>query len=161
MHWMLGQVSSCDLHTVLKACYFADKTHLNENNRPIFGATYRAMKFGPVPLEIYQMAKGDPLFLAELQADSYPWKLQGYHLRLDTNGSPDTDVLSETDMAAISSGFTRSSKMSFDERTLATHGHDWQVANLGIMKYEDMIDETPNKAEIVAYLREAAPFMRL
>jgi hypothetical protein len=66
-----------DLHTILKTCYFADKDHLNRNRRPIFGATYRAMRFGPVPLETYEMTKRDPIWLPELDADSYPWSLEG------------------------------------------------------------------------------------
>jgi hypothetical protein len=51
--------------------------------------------------------------------------------------------------------------MSFNERTAATHGPDWQAADLDMMQYEDMLDDGPDKAERVAYLREAAPFLRL
>ena len=65
-----------DIHGLLKACYFADVAHLNRHGRPIFGATYRAMKFGPVPLEIYEMLKGDPLWLAELSLERFPWRLE-------------------------------------------------------------------------------------
>jgi hypothetical protein len=83
--WMLGQRPKLDLHTILKTCYFADKEHLNKHRRPIFGATYRAMRFGPVPLEIYELAKGDPIWLPELDADSYPWSPEGHHLRCTSN----------------------------------------------------------------------------
>jgi hypothetical protein len=161
LHWMLQQQPRVDLHTLMKGCYFADRQHLNAYFRPIFGATYRAMKFGPVPLEIYEMAKGDALWLAELGVDEYPWKLEGYRLRLHTNEEPDLSVLAETDLEEIKKGFSLSSHMTFDARTAATHGKDWQLANLDFMKYEDMIDESPEKAEQVAYLREAAQFIRI
>jgi len=46
LHWMLAKAGDIDLHAALKACYFADKAHLNKFHRPIFGATYKAMKFG-------------------------------------------------------------------------------------------------------------------
>jgi len=158
---MLQQYPTCDLHTALKSCYFADKRHLNEHDRPIFGATYRAMKFGPVPLEIYEMAQGSALYLAELDAARYPWDLSGFVLKLRDNASPDLSPLSETDREAIEYGYQLSRSMTFNERTAATHGSDWQKAKLGLMKYEDMIAEGPGKAEKVAYLREAAPYMRL
>jgi hypothetical protein len=160
LHWMLSH-HGLTLHTALKACYFADKMHLNAHGRPVFGATYRAMKFGPVPLEIYEMAKGDPIWLAELEADRYPWRLDGYTLSVQENGNPNLDVLSESDLEAVKAGFLKSTSMTFSERTAVTHGHDWQSAHLGIMRYEDMIDETPEKPHLVAYLREAGPLIRL
>jgi hypothetical protein len=161
IQWMLEQRSVLDLHTVLKACYFADKDHLNRYQRPIFGATYRAMRFGPVPLEIYEMTRGEAIWLPELEADRYPWELHGFRLRATANSLPDLDVLSESDMEALRRGFELSTSLSFNERTKATHGPDWQAARLGIMRYEDMIDESADKARLVAYLREAGPYMRL
>lgn len=158
---MVSEVPNIDLHGMMKACYFADKSHLNEYRRPIFGASYRAMKFGPVPVEIYEMAKGDPIWLAELDADRFPWTLDGYRLRIEGNGDADLGVFSETDIAALDEGLKKSVGMTFSARTEATHGRDWQAAHLGFMSYEDMIEDSPTKEETVAYLREAAPFIRL
>jgi hypothetical protein len=161
LHWMLSERQSVDLHTLLKACYFADKEHLNKYNRPVFGATYRAMKFGPVPVEIYEMAKGDVLWLAEIEVERYPWDLKGYHIVLAANEAPNTESLSNSDMEAIRHGFHKSLGMTFNERTAATHGPDWEAANLGFMKYEDMIEERPEKNDIVSYLRENAQRIRI
>ena len=161
IHWMVCEQQRLDLHTLLKACYFADKEHLNKYNRPIFGAVYRAMKFGPVPIEIYEMAKGEALWLAELGRDRYPWQLQGYHIVLHGNEEPDLGALSSTDIEALRAGFKKSLNMTFNERTAATHGPDWQAAELGFMKYEDMIEETSQKGEIVAYLKENSTRIRL
>lgn len=161
VHWMVSELPRVDLHTLLKACYFADLTHLNAHGRPIFGATYRAMRFGPVPLEIYEMAKGEAIWLPEIGVESYPWVLDGYRLRLSGNRDVDRAVLSDTDWEAVESGFARSKAMTFDERTAATHGRDWQSAELGIMSYEDMIEDGPGKAAIVEQLRENGRFMRL
>jgi uncharacterized phage-associated protein len=159
--WMLEQVPRLDLHTVLKTCYFADKDHLNKHRRPIFGATYRAMRFGPVPLEIYEMTKGDPIWLSELDVDSYPWRLDGHHLQRVSNSAADLSELSKSDVVALQGAFSRCSSMTFNERTAATHGPDWQAANMDVMSYEDMIDESDTKDETVEYLREAGRFMRL
>lgn len=158
---MVAARPGVDLHTMLKSCYFADRQHLNQYGRPIFGATYRAMKFGPVPIEIYEMAKGEALWLAELDAERYPWRIDGFRLYRTENTDPDLGALSETDVDALKKCFDRSRAMTFSARTAATHGPDWQAANLGFMRYEDMIDESPEKEKIVEYLREAAPFIRL
>ena len=158
---MLDSTVEIDLHALLKACYFADKQHLNKHGRPIFGATYRAMRFGPVPLEIYEMAKGESLWLAEMNADKFPWQMVGFHIRLDDNKPVNLKPLSRTDQYEILAGFAKSEGMTFNERTAATHGPDWEAANLGIMRYEDMIEEGPAKDELIAYLREAGPVMKL
>lgn len=161
LHWMVAEEPRVDLHTMLKACYFGDKQHLNEHQRPIFGATYRAMRFGPVPLEIYEMAKGEAMWLPEIGQDRYPWALDGYRLVLRDNTAPNLDALSASDFDELRRAFDLSTHMSFDARTAATHGRDWREAELGIMRYEDMLEETPSKPEIVSYLRENARFMRL
>lgn len=162
VHWLAGEHGSIDLHAALKACYFADKSHLNEHHRPIFGASYRAMRFGPVPLEIYEMMKGEPYWLAELRLDAFPWRLEGRRLVCTDNRGADLGELSESAAEHLRAGAARSLAMTFDERTAATHGPDWQAANLGMMRYEDMIDDTtPDKPEIVAYLRANGRYMRL
>lgn len=158
---MLTQGKRCDLHTVLKACYFADKRHLNDHDRPIFGATYRAMKYGPVPIEIYDMLKGDQYYLAELESDGYPWEMEGYRLKLVGNERPDLEDLSESDMEALEYGFKRSTSMDFNARTAATHGRDWQRANLGVMRYEDMLEESSDKEDKIAEIRRTARFAHL
>ena len=163
LHRMVEEQEGIDLHAALKACYFADKDHLNRHGRPVFGANYRAMRFGPVPLEIYEMAKGEPIWLAELGLDRLPWELRGYRLHRNPawNGPADLRALSESDRDAVAAGVARARGMSFDERTAATHGPDWQKARLGPIRYEDMLDDGPDKAERVAELRESAAFMRL
>nr|WP_052231897.1 Panacea domain-containing protein [Methylobacterium sp. ZNC0032] len=158
--WMVDEKPGIDLHSLLKACYFADKWHLNRHRRPVFGATYKAMKFGPVPLEIYEMAKGEMYYLPEIGATEYPWRISGYSLHRSGNAHPDLEELSDSDFRAIERGLRKSVSMNFDERTAATHGPDWQAAELGYMRYEDMIDEDKREA-LVPYLAENARFMRL
>lgn len=161
LHFMVRECDGIDLHAGLKACYFADKDHLNRYGRPIFGATYKAMKFGPVPLEIYEMAKGEAIWLAELEVDRLPWRLEGYRLWLCDNGHVDEGDLSPSDWDCLKSGLSKSRSLTFDARTAATHGPDWQAANLGIMRYEDMLDDTPDKPGRIAELQETAQFVRM
>jgi len=163
LHSIVGLHEGIDLHAALKACYFSDKDHLNQHGRPIFGATYRAMRYGPVPLEIYEMAKAEPLWLAELDLDDLPWTLRGHQLYRNPswNEAPNMRALSPTDRETLGKGCQRAHVMTFDERTAATHARDWQAAQLGLMRYEDMLDDGPGKAERVAELRASASFMRL
>lgn len=162
LHWMVQQRDRVDLHTAMKACYFSDVEHLNRYGRPIFGATYRAMRYGPVPIEIYEMAKAEPYWLAELGQATVPWTLTGYHLVARNRANPETRSLSRSDMAALEEGFRRASSMTFDQRTAATHGPDWERAALGWMSYEDMVrDDNPAREEIIADLRDSARFLVL
>ena len=158
VRWMLLQRKRLDFHTILKAAYFADKKLLNEMGRPVFGAEYRAMNYGPVPIELYEMLKCDPYWLSELQLDDYPWRREGYHVHLE--GAPANELrhLTALDMQALEDGFRQAASMTFDERTQATHGMDW-VRGLdrpyGRMDYADMIDpDNPRREEIIAELQK-------
>lgn len=161
IHRMVSDNPGLELHAALKACYFADKSHLNAHLRPIFGATYRAMKFGPVPLEIYEMAKGESLWLAELGIERMPWRLEGFRLHLQDNRRVDESSLSESDREHLAAGLQRSLGMTFNERTAATHGPDWQAAELDLMRYEDMLESREDRAGVLQYLEENARFMRI
>ncbi len=120
------------------------------------------MKFGPVPLEIYEMAKGEALWLAEIGKEKTPWELRGYRLARSSNGVDlDLSVLSTVSRNASDPHFLARSKMDFNERTEATHGPDWQRARLDLMDYADMLDETDAKPEIIEYLEENSRFMKL
>lgn len=158
--YMASQSAELDLHTALKTCYFADKSHLNEHHQPIFGATYRAMKYGPVPLEIYEMIKGESLWLSELGIEGMPWILRGYKIYANrTNDSLGT--FSDSELDHFQHAFTKSREMAFTARTAATHGPDWQAAEGGIMQYEDMIEDGDHKPGLVEYIRETARHTRL
>ena len=168
VRWMLHRTAqmrdrsaALDFHTILKAAYFADRKLLNEAGRPVFGADYRAMNYGPVPVEIYEMLKCEPYWLSELGIGDYPWRRQGYHVRLQGTPANDLRHLSELDMQALEAGFERAASMTFDERTRETHGLDW-VRGLDRpgkrMDYADMIDpDNPRREDIIAELERLGP----
>jgi hypothetical protein len=160
--WMLREQSGLDLHTILKAAYFADRMHLNEHGRPVFGARYKAMKFGPVPLEIYEMLKGEPYWLSELERDDYPWRLTGHRVHSHGGEQAVDQHVSASDWLAIKAGLALSRSMTFDERTAATHGPDWQRAALGWMDYADMVEvDRPDREALIGELRMIAPRLAL
>ncbi|WP_081759242.1 Panacea domain-containing protein [Thioalkalivibrio sp. HK1] len=158
VQWMLLTANEpLDFQTILKTAYFADKRMLDEYWRPIFGATYRAMNHGPVPVEVYEMLIEEPYYLSELELDDYPWKRKGYRVSLidpdrrhEILNPPD---IAEADMDILAEEFERSRKMSFNQRTEETHKMDWVK---GIerpdsrMAYEDMIaKDHPDREEMI------------
>lgn len=161
VHYMVALSDGLDLHTALKAIYFSDKSHLNEHQQPIFGATYRAMKYGPVPLEVYEMIKGESLWLSELGIETMPWRLDGFRIRCTSNAEPGLDLFAESEREHFERAFDLSRSLSFNARTSATHGPDWQAANMGEMCYEDMIAPGPDREEMIAFIRDTARHVRL
>ncbi|MBF2755209.1 MAG: SocA family protein [Gammaproteobacteria bacterium AqS3] len=170
MQWMLLTAGKpLDFHAILKTAYFADKRMLNEYWRPIFGATYRAMNYGPVPLEIYEMLKCEPYWLSELDLQDYPWKRVGHQVELIDSSRRD-EILNPShiaayDMAILEKEFERSLGMTFNERTEETHLLDWVRGTERpneLMAYEDMIDDNhPIKEEIIKNLLSEGLFLVL
>ncbi|MBF2755207.1 MAG: SocA family protein [Gammaproteobacteria bacterium AqS3] len=166
MQWMLATAGEpLEFHVILKAIYFADKRMLNERGRPVFGATYRAMNYGPVPSEVYEMLKCEPYWLSELDLQDYPWKRIGHQVELiDSsrhNEMPSTSCIAEKDMGIIKEEFERSRAMSFNERTKETHPMDWVRGAKrpdDRMAYEDMLaDDYPDREKMIKYLIAIGP----
>ncbi len=162
VQWMLVTADEAlDFHTILKTAYFADKRMLNEHRRPVFGDTYRAMDYGPVPVGFYEILKCEPYYLPELDLDDYPWERKGYRVSL-TDSDSDSDRrnallnptdLSKTDMKVLADEFERSREMRFNQRTAETHRIDW-IRGIerpdSRMAYEDMIDKDhPHREEMI------------
>ncbi|WP_197019120.1 Panacea domain-containing protein [Thioalkalivibrio sp. HK1] len=169
VQWMLLTANEpLEFQTILKTAYFADKRMLDEHWRSIFGATYRAMNHGPVPVEIYEMLIEEPYYLSELDLSGYPWKREnGHWVRLIDSDSDRRNTLicpssiPEKDMAILEEEFARSRKMRFDQRTRETHRMDWSNGMKrpdNRMAYEDMIaDDNPDREEILEYLTSMGP----
>lgn len=152
-----------DFHTILKACYFADRQALAERHLPIFGAEYIAMEYGPVPTEIYEMLACEPKWLMELAergVDGYPWKCRDHFVTLKAGGRRDVECtgIARAEMNMLELALEKSSGMEFTLRTRETHGEDWFRGTQRPgrrMRYEDMISEdAPDREELVRDLRE-------
>jgi len=165
IEWMLASAGvPVDFHTILKTAYFADKRMLNEHGRPIFGANYRAMNYGPVPVEIYEMLKCEAYWLSELEREDYPWKREGgYRVERPRGRNHDvtTDSLAPAEMRILAEEFERSRRMTFNHRTRETHGLDWVEGTRRQderMAYEDMIDpDRPDRADLIEDLEVMGP----
>ena len=166
--WMLrsgaeGGRERLDFHTILKACYFADRQALAERQLPIFGAEYIAMEHGPVPIEIYEMLACEPKWLTELaerSVDGYPWRSDHHFVTLKAEARSDREFtgVARAEMNMLEQALEKSSGMEFTLRTRETHGEDWFRGTQRpgrLMHYEDMIPEDAlDREELIRDLRE-------
>ena len=152
-----------DFHTILKACYFADRKALAERQLPIFGAEYRAMNYGPVPIEIYEMLKCEPKWLMELaeaNLNTYPWDREDHFVTIKVKNRNDDEYtnIARAELNIVEKAFEKSSTMNFTQRTRETHEEDWLKGTRrprGLMHYEDMIpDDTPDREKLIEELQE-------
>jgi uncharacterized phage-associated protein len=59
--WLATARPGIDIYHLVKAVYFADRRHVTEFGRPIFGENYQAQAYGPVGSTVYGLLKGDPM----------------------------------------------------------------------------------------------------
>ena len=152
-----------DFQTILKSCYFADKEALVMRRRPIFGARYVAMQYGPVPTEIYEMLKCEPIWLVELAEENvteYPWDQKNHFLslKMKKKNRIEHKNIAVVEMNIIKKAFEKCSDMDFNKRTHDTHEKDWYKGTKRpkrLMHYEDMIPvDVPDRKELIEDLLE-------
>jgi uncharacterized phage-associated protein len=106
-----------------KILFFADRDHLREYGRPVTGDAYIAMDNGPVPSRIYDIVKGDLDFFGAptviLEALAIDQKVP-YH-KIRSTREPNTDLLSETDIAALDRAIKFCRGKSVPELSNLTH----------------------------------------
>ena len=166
--WLLrsgteGGTEWIDFHTILKACYFADRQALADRQLPIFGAEYIAMEYGPVPVEIYEMLACEPKWLMELaerSVDGYPWRSEHHFvtLKAEARGDREFTGIARAELIMVEQAFEKSSGMGLTLKTDETHGEDWFRGTQRpgrLMHYEDMIPEgILDREELIRDLQE-------
>ncbi len=132
-------------YTILKTFFFADRAHLNRYGRPITFDNYKAMKDGPVASFIYDVLKNNINFPAAFGVAGPLWERTPvpqmgprafrYHAG---KAKPDLDLLSESDIEALSDAFIITTMLSFDQIKRLTHEDPAYV--------DAWEDEDPNSA---------------
>ena len=139
---------------VSKVLYFADKAHLNRFGRPILGDIYIRMPFGPVPSETYAWIKGSP------SKKKYSEKLREavdvQEGALRPLRKPNMEMFSRTDIECLTNALKKYGSLDFGKLSRISHRETaWKNApENGSMDYEDMIDPSPNREEIIRNLKE-------
>lgn len=138
-----------------KVAFFADRNHLRKYGRPVTGDAYIAMDNGPVPTRIYDIVKGNLDFFGAPDAilEALTIEQTGKYHEVRAKRPPNMDLLSETDVAELSSAIRFCKGKSVGELSNMTHQEPaWADAprnaemNLELLVPEDMREEVRETA---------------
>jgi uncharacterized phage-associated protein len=143
-----------------KVLFIADRSHLRDFGRPVTGDAYIAMDSGPVPSRIYDMVKGTLDFFGNPAAIDEALTIDQtsrYH-QVTSKRKPNTDLLSETDIAALDTAIRFCKGKSFGELSSLTHQ---EPAWLHAERNAEMDPELLVPDEMREEVREAAAYALL
>lgn len=140
-----------DLHYLFKVLYAADKEHLARFGRPVSGDPYYALKDGPVPTNTYD-------YLKEVRnGDEFDDDLKVEGAFIFTEGKPDLDELSDTELECINNALSRVSK-NFVKRRADSHdlayNRAWKKENNSVMNLFDIAEAGGANQEMKQYISE-------
>ena len=149
-----------NLYNVLKCLYYADRKHLQEYGRQIYGETFYALEHGPVPSAAYEIVKyvnGKANW--DLQFPEAFELLEVSDHNLSARGAVDTDLLSRSDMACLLDAARKYGTMPFGRlKKLSHQGKAFANADPnGEMKLSDLVDELKGSGAVASHLKDRAP----
>ena len=164
LHAMLFVVTHlptpANVYNVLKCLYYADRKHLREYGRQIYGDAFYALDHGPVPSAAYEIityangrAKWDLQFPEALEL------LDVNDIHVSARGPVDTELLSRSDMACLLDAARKYGKMPFAKlKKLSHQGKAFENADPnGEMKLADLIDELRDGEAVASHLKDRNP----
>ena len=152
--WLADKQLGITPFYVSKVLYFADKEHLNRFGRPILGDKYIRMNFGPVPSQTYDLMKGTS------SKKKYSEKLREavdvQEGALRPLRKPNMEMFSRTDIECLTNALKEYGSLEFGKLSRISHRETaWKNApENGKMDYEDMIEPSPKREEIIQNLKE-------
>jgi len=156
--WLATERVGMDVYHVVKCAYYADKRHLNLHGRPIAGDWYEADEYGPLGKCVYGLLRRHPIEILALESNGYVPLLVGEkdHV-VSVEREPNLRKLSESDIQALKWAADNYADLTFEELLVLSHEEEaYQKADGGRMRYEDMLDETPDRQERARALAEDA-----
>ncbi len=148
------------MYHVVKAAYFADKTHVKEFGRPIIGDEYRAAAFGPLPQVVYGLLCFKPIEVLSASSNGrLPFRVTDtYEVKPEREAN--LRHLSVSDQKALEHGAAMVQDKSFDELYDLTHEDPaYLKAEGGVIDYRDFFDEDdPDREAKAEDLSEVARY---
>jgi hypothetical protein len=145
-----------DIYHICKIVYFADKLHLEEYGRQIFGDRYIAMKDGPVPNLAYDLLK-DVRDKRDF-VKAYDSLITAFTLKSNTVlplRKPDLRLLSESDIQCLDQSIKDNGKLVFKALKDKSHDAAYNKADFNSdISLEDIIDTLPSGKQLKQYLAE-------
>lgn len=116
-------------YSLLKALFLADKAHLNKFGRPITYDNYVAMNHGPVPRFAYNLLKNEVDLMDVYGVKGSLWDKrrapeisESAYCFTNASRKANLDLLSESDLEALSQSLTVVNSLSFAQLRMLTHG---------------------------------------
>jgi uncharacterized phage-associated protein len=156
----LAAASEMDIYHVVKCAYYADKRHLNQYGRPIAGDWYEADEYGPLGRCVYGLLRGNPLELLALQSNGgLPFKVRDNDHVVVAERESNKARLSESDVQALDWAVNNYAHLTFNELLELSHEEEaYRKADGGRMRYEDMLEHTPDRDQRAEDIAENASY---
>jgi len=144
-----------DVFHIVKAIFYSDVYHLNNYGRVIFGDTYAAMKYGPIPSKTYDILNNDLLTMSCLGLTEVPFERNNIIIKALRN--PNMEEFSESDIEALQYGWDEVKDKSFKQISDSLHEHDaykkkWDSSERTVnsipIDFEDLIVDKEIKEEL-------------
>jgi uncharacterized phage-associated protein len=150
---------------VAKIFYFADKAHMVDWARPIYGDFYVAMKNGPVPSNVYNLIKRDQ-FLEDDIIQEFDRRIKRQDRQLHSKIDFNAVALSRSDMEYLKESENLYGHMSFPMlRDLVHRELAWKEAwekrlsSAPPMNMDSMIgDDVENREQLIEEIASKAAF---
>jgi uncharacterized phage-associated protein len=133
-----------NLDIAYKIIYLADKLHLENYGRLLFGDTYLAMKSGPKPKGLDRIIFDDKKFK--------PFKINE-DLSISIIRSPFLNHLSKSDIECLDKAITQYGSLSIEELTSVVQDEAWKSADeCDEISLEAIVRTLPSSGELMEYL---------
>lgn len=148
-----------DVYASLKAIYFADRYHLEQFGRQIYGEVYTAMENGPVPSGAYDIVKfvGGRASLPVI-APGASDAMTADKFKITPKRDPDLDLFSKSDLICLELGIERVRGKTFSQIKDDSHSRAYYKADLnGDMSLEDIVAELTGAEFLAPHLADRFP----
>ena len=150
------RVQRSDFHKIFKILYFSDREHLMEYGRAITGDRYVAMKYGPVPSNLYdnfKSVRGDSYFVDNGEFSQYFSVVNNDIIK--PNRKADVSELSKSDIKHLDNSIELYGKMSMDEICEKSYDYAWRntLPDRGI-DLANIILEAGGDDEYIQFIKE-------
>ena len=117
--YILSKRREVNNYNILKIIYEADKFHLNTYARPVTGDAIIKMPYGTVPNFVYDLLKSDPVALAMVELDDFPFERRGHMMSAKRKFY--SEYLSLSDIEALDHGINEYIDLTFSQVEKKNH----------------------------------------
>jgi len=152
--WIAKRVRKANFHRISKIVYFADRAHLQQYGRQIYGDSYAAMRHGPVPSGIYDMLKavrgGGHSPVEDKAREAFD--VVGKYTVVPKHDA-DPDFFSESDIESLEWAVKTYGRKAFGELTRLSHDAAWKNTDENdLIDITTIIKTLPNSKELLEHL---------